>query len=82
MTDYIEEYGDELEDIELTLRRAIQLLNDVRTQLKQGLIVPALRDMPGIENRIQAGLSNTRSLARSFEYEIGQAIKSNLATIN
>lgn len=72
MIDYIDEYGDELEDIKFRLEHSLELVTEARKYLGQTLPRKALAELYEARKLAYQAESNIRSLYRSLDWSINQ----------
>jgi hypothetical protein len=69
MTDYIDEYGDEVEDVELRLKHALELVDDAKNYLRRGLAVKAVHAVFEAGTLVREAESGLRGLHSSLRWE-------------
>ena len=72
MTDYVEQYGDDVESIESNLKHALEVLTQAKTYLYRGLALKASYEVFEAGSLIRLAESNSQGLFRSLEREAKQ----------
>lgn len=72
MTDYLDEYGDDVESIENNLKHALELLKELRGYLNRGLALKASYEVFEASSIVRLAESNIRSLFDSLQWEAKQ----------
>lgn len=67
MSDYIDEYGDEIESVEASLAHALEIVATAKEKLQQDNPRWVVRNLPGIRSLLDASMSEVRGIVRSLE---------------